>query len=75
MPREIQVGCQETFLLQKSSDAVAQLPREVRGSLSLEAFKERGDVAQRAVVSGHGGVGLYWMMLHIFSNLNGSVIL
>ena len=54
---------------------MAQLPREVRGSLSLEAFKERGDVAQRVVVSGHGGVGLYWMMLHIFSNLNGSVIL
>ena len=49
----------EQFLLQKSGDAVAQLPREVVGSPSLEVFQNRGDVALRDVVSGHGGVGLY----------------
>jgi len=35
-----------------------KLPREVGGSLSLEVFKETGDVALRDVVSGHGGDGL-----------------
>ena len=37
---------------------MAQPPREVVGSPSLEVFEERGDVALRDVVSGHGGVGL-----------------
>ena len=41
---------------------MAQLPREVVWSLSLEVFREHGDVALRDVVSGHGwgwdGVGL-----------------
>jgi len=31
---------------------VAQLPREVGGSPQLEAFKNRGDVALRDMVSG-----------------------
>jgi len=39
---------------------VAQLPREVGGSLSLEVFQNRGDVAQRDVSSGHGGVSSGW---------------
>jgi len=52
---------------------VAQLPREVVGSPSLEAFKERGDVALRNVASGHGGVGLDWVILEVLSNLSGSV--
>ena len=30
------------------------------GSLSLEVFQSRGDVALRDVVSGHGGVGWGW---------------
>jgi len=34
------------------------LPREVGESLSLEMFQNRGDVALRHVVSGHGGDGL-----------------
>ena len=59
MPGEAQGLYYEQFLLQKSGDAVAQLPREVVGSPSLEVFQNRGDVALRDVVSGHGGVGLY----------------
>jgi len=43
----LQERCSEIFLLQKSSDAVAQLPREVVGSPSLEVFKERGDAGLR----------------------------
>ena len=44
--------------LPKSSDAVAQLPRGVVGSLSMEVFQSHGDVALRDVDSGHGEVGL-----------------
>ena len=46
--------------LPKSSDAVAQLPRGVVGSLSVEVFQSHGDVALRDVVSEHGGVGWAW---------------
>lgn len=44
-----QVGCQEAFVLQRGSDAVAQLPRGVS--------KNRSGVALRDVVSGHSAVG------------------
>jgi len=36
---------------------MAQLPREVVGSPSLEVFKSCEDVALKNVVSGHGGMG------------------
>ena len=47
------------------------------GSLSLEVFKECGDVALRDVGRGHGGrgLGMDWMMLKVFSNFNDSMIL
>jgi len=37
---------------------VAQLPREVVQSPSPEVFKNRGDMALRDVVGGHGGDGV-----------------
>ena len=37
---------------------MAQLPREVVQSPSLEVFQNRVDMALRDVVSGHGGGGL-----------------
>ena len=37
-----------------------RLYREVVESLSLEAFKDREDVALRDMISGHGGVGWGW---------------
>jgi len=35
-----------------------RLPRQLVGSLSLEVFKNCGDVALKDLVSGHGGNGL-----------------
>ena len=58
MPEEIQVGYQRKYLLRRSGEAVAQLPRKVVQSPSLEVFRSRVDVALRDVVSGHGGGGL-----------------
>ena len=34
-----------------------RLPREMVGSPSQDVFKNHGDLARRAVVSGHGGMG------------------
>jgi len=44
------------FSSPKSSDAVAQLPREVRRSPSLEVFHSGRDVALGDMVCRHGGV-------------------
>ena len=48
---------------------MAQLPRDVVQSPSLEVFKNHGDVALRDVVNGHGGGGLGLGILEVFSNL------
>ena len=71
------VGYQETFVLQKIDDAVAQLHRELGGgSPSLGVFRNQGGVALRDVASGHGGVGWGGLggLSHL-SNYNDSVIL
>lgn len=51
------------------------MPREVEGSLSLEAFENRGDVAPGDMVSGQDGgeLGLDLVILETFSNLYGSI--
>ena len=56
---------------------MAQLPREVMESSSLEVLQNHGDVALRDVVRGNGGDGLTTGLgvLVIFSNLNDSMIL
>ena len=41
-------------MLFRSGDAVAQLPREVVGSPSMEVFQNREDVALIDVISGRG---------------------
>ena len=54
---------------------MAQLPREVGESPSLEVFQNH--VALRDVVSGHSenGLGLHLGILEVFSNLNDSMAL
>ena len=54
---------------------LSRLPWEVGESPSLEVVKNRGDVALRDVVSGHGGgeLELDLVILIIFSNLNNSI--
>ena len=59
-------GCPSWILGKSSSQcgqALAQLPREMVGSLSLEVLKNHGDVVQKGVISGYGGgwvgVGLW----------------
>ena len=48
---------------------MAQLPGEVVGSLSLEVIQNYGVELLRDVVSGHGGVGLDWVISVLFSSL------
>ena len=63
------LGCARVgsgWILGKSSSqcgqALAQLPREMVGSLSLEVLKNHGDVVQKGVISGYGGVGWGWAL-------------
>ena len=60
----------------KSSDAVAWAAHGGGGSPSLEVIQNCGDVALRAVVSGHGGVcwWLDWVISEVFSHLYDSMI-
>jgi len=51
-----------------------RLCREVVEPLSLEVFRNCGDVALRAVLHGHGGAMLGLAIPEVFSNLNGSMI-
>ena len=46
-------------------------------SPSLEVSENCGNVALRDVVSGHGGggMGLDWVILEVFSNLNDPTVL
>jgi len=57
---EVHVGHYEQFLLQKSSEAVEQLSREVGESLSLVVSQWCGVVARWDGGNGHGGRGGYW---------------
>ena len=49
-------GTQVFFFLPKSGEALAQLPKEVVGSPSLEVFQNWGDVALGDMV----GMGWAW---------------
>ena len=53
-----------------------RLPREVVGSPSLEVLQNRGDVALRDMVTGHGGcgLGLDLGIQEVFSNLSHSAL-
>ena len=57
------------MLLRKKSNALAQLPTEVVGSVSLEMFKEHGNVAMRDMDNGQ-----HWSLV-VFANLNGSMVI
>lgn len=43
-----------------SGNALAQLPREVEESLTLEVLQNHRDVAFGDMVSGHGALGWAW---------------
>ena len=63
------------FSSQKERCCSGTAAQGVLGSPSLEVSQSHGDVALRDVGSEHGGVvGLDWMILVVFSNLDDSMI-
>ena len=54
-----------------------RLPRGVLESPSLKVFKNHGDTVLSNTVNGHSrdGMGLDWMTVEVFSNLNDPAVL
>lgn len=71
--RRFSLDIRKKIFLSKSDNALAQLPRQMVGSPSLEMFKSHGGMALRDTASRHGGGGLG--ILETFSSLNNSTIL
>jgi len=77
VPGDVQIGYLEKFLLRKSGAALAQTARGGGAVTIPGGVQNRVDVAQRDVVSGHGGDGLVVGLgdLSGFSNPKDSAVL